>query len=80
VASLVGEWLAEQEISLGGATGCGWKVLRGSGRHDGKPLQLLSAVTHHLRLTLGQVALEEKSNEIPALKPLLKKLELPPEL
>jgi hypothetical protein len=41
-------------------------------------LQLLSAVTHHLRLTLDQIALEEKSNEIPALKPLLKKLDLPP--
>jgi hypothetical protein len=54
------------------------KVLRGSGRHDGKPLQLLSAMTHHLRLTLDQVAIEEKSNEIPALKPLLKKLNLPP--
>jgi len=54
------------------------KVLRGSGRHDGKPLQLLSAVTHHLRLTLDQVAIEEKSNEIPALKPLLRKLDLPP--
>jgi len=54
------------------------KVLRGSGRHDGKPLQLLSAVTHHLRLTLDQVAIEAKSNEIPALKPLLKKLDLPP--
>ena len=53
-------------------------VLRGSGRHDGRPLQLLSAVTHHLRLTLDQVAIQEKTNEIPALKPLLKKLELPP--
>ena len=53
-------------------------MLRGSGRHDGKPLQLLSAVTHHLRLTLDQVAIEEKSNEIPALKPLLRKLALPP--
>jgi predicted transposase YbfD/YdcC len=35
-------------------------------------------VTHHLRLTLDQVAIEQKSNEIPALKPLLKKLDLPP--
>jgi hypothetical protein len=43
-----------------------------------KTLQLLSAMTHHLRLTLDQVAIEEKSNEIPALKPLLKKLHLPP--
>jgi predicted transposase YbfD/YdcC len=33
---------------------------------------------HHLRLTLDQVAIKEKSNEIPALKPLLKKLDLPP--
>jgi hypothetical protein len=39
---------------------------------------LLSAVTHHLRLTLDQIPIEEKSNEIPALKPLLKKLSLPP--
>ncbi len=48
-------------------------MLRGSGRHDGKPLQLLSAVTHHLRLALDQIPIEQKSNEIPALKPLLKK-------
>jgi hypothetical protein len=49
-------------------------VLRGSGRGDGKPLQLLSAVSHRLRLTLAQVPIEEKSNEIPALKPLLQSL------
>src|SRR5208283_2233700 len=49
-------------------------VLRGSGRGDGKPLQLLSAVSHRLRLTLAQVPIEEKSNEIPALKPLLRSL------
>jgi hypothetical protein len=52
--------------------------LRGSGRHDGKALQLLSAVTHHLRLSLGHIPIEEKSNEIPALKPLLKKVKPPP--
>jgi hypothetical protein len=54
------------------------KVLRGSGRQDGKPVQLLSAVTHHLRLTLDQVPIAEKSNEIPALKPLLQKIQPPP--
>jgi len=37
-----------------------------------------SAVTHHLRLTLDQIPIEEKSNEIPALKPLLKKINPPP--
>jgi len=31
-----------------------------------------------LRLTLDQIAIEEKSNEIPALKPLLKKINPPP--
>ena len=67
-------WLAEQEIGALAQLAVDGKVLRGSGRHDGKPLQLLSAVTHHLRLTLDQVPIEEKSNEIPALKPLLKKL------
>jgi len=70
-AALVGDWLAEQEIGALARLAIDGKVLRGSGRHDGKPLQLLSAVTHQLRLTLRQVPLEEKSNEIPALKPLL---------
>jgi hypothetical protein len=78
VASIIGQWLAQQEIGALAQLAVDGKVLRGSGRHDGKPLQLLSAVTHHLRLTLDQVAIEEKSNEIPALKPLLKKLNLPP--
>ena len=78
VAHIVGEWLAQQEVGSLARLAVDGKVLRGSGRHDGKPLQLLSAVTHHLRLTLDQVAIEEKSNEIPALKPLLKKLDLPP--
>ena len=54
------------------------KVLRGSGRPDGKPLQLLSAVSHRLRLTLGQVPIAQKSNEIPALKPLLQAVAPPP--
>jgi hypothetical protein len=78
VASLIGQWLAQQEVGALAQLAVDGKVLRGSGRHDGKPLQLLSAVTHHLRLTLDQVAIEQKSNEIPALKPLLKKLKLPP--
>lgn len=78
VARIIGQWLAQQEMGALTQLAVDGKVLRGSGRHDGKPLQLLSAVTHHLRLTLDQVAIEEKSNEIPALKPLLKKLDLPP--
>lgn len=77
-AAHIGAWLLEQEVGALRQLAVDGKVLRGSARHDGKPLQLLSAVTHHLRLTLDQVAITEKSNEIPALKPLLKKLNLPP--
>jgi len=69
VARIIGEWLAQQEMGALAQLAVDGKVLRGSGRHDGKPLQLLSAVTHHLRLTLDQVAIEEKSNEIPRSNP-----------
>lgn len=78
VATRIGGWLVEQEIGAVAQLAVDGKVLRGSGRHDGKPLQLLSAVTHHLRLTLDQLPVAEKSNEIPALKPLLKKIGPPP--
>jgi hypothetical protein len=71
---VVGQWLLEQEVSVLKRLAVDGKVLRGSARADGKPLQLLSAVSHHIRLTLGQVPIEEKSNEIPAIKPLLKSL------
>lgn len=77
-AAIVGQWLLEQEVSAIGRLAVDGKVLRGSGRRDGRPLQLLSAVTHHLRLSLGQMAIDEKSNEIPALQPLLESLALPP--
>ena len=77
-ATIIGGWLGEQEIGALARLAVDGKVLRGSGRHDGKPLQLLSAVTHHLRLTLDQIPLEAKSNEIPALPPLLKKVQPPP--
>ena len=78
VATLLGGWLIEQEIGALAQLAVDGKVLRGSGRHDGKPLQLLSAVTHHLRLTLDQIPRAEQSNEIPALKPLLQKVQPPP--
>jgi hypothetical protein len=76
-ASTIGTWLGKQEIGTLQQLAIDGKVLRGSGRHDGKPLQLLSAVTHQLRLTLDQLPIAEKSNEIPALKPLLEKIQPP---
>ena len=71
---VIGGWLLEQEVSVLKRLAVDGKVLRGSGRIDGKPLQLLSAVSHGLRLTLAQIAIEEKSNEIPALPLLLRSL------
>ena len=72
--SVVGAWLWEQEVSVLQRVALDGKVLRGSGRQDGKPLQLFSAVSHQLRLTLAQLPIEEKSNEIPALPKLLRSL------
>ena len=70
----LGQWMMGQEPEVLARLAIDGKCLRGSGRTDGKPLQLLSAVTHRLRLTVGQVPIQEKSNEIPALKPLLRQL------
>ena len=72
--SVIGAWLLEQEVSALERLAVDGKVLRGSGRSDGKPLQLFSAVSHRLRLTLAQVPIAEKSNEIPALPLLLRSL------
>ena len=71
---IVGDWLLEQELSVIARLAVDGKTLRGSTRTDGKPLQLLSAVTHRLRLTLAQVPIEDKSNEIPAFPRLLRDL------
>ncbi len=76
VAEADGQWLAQPAVGALRQLAVDGKVLRGSGRPDGKPWQLRSAVTHYLRLTLDPIALEEQSNEIPALTPLLRKLNL----
>jgi len=70
----MGQWMMAQEISILQGLAIDGKCLRGSARTDGQALQLLSAVSHRLRLTLAQQPIQEKSNEIPALQPLLRKL------
>jgi hypothetical protein len=73
--SLVGEWMSLRELDSLKRIAVDGKTLRGSGRgEDGKALQLLSAVTHRLRVTVAQREIEEKSNEIPALEPLLESI------
>lgn len=71
---VVGQWMMQQDLCVLQALAVDGKVLRGSGRRDGQALQLLSAVSHRLRLTVSQEPIEEKSNEIPAIKPLLRKV------
>jgi len=68
------DWLLEKDMGALEHLAIDGKVLRGSARVDGKPLQLLSDETHRLRLPLAQVEIEEKSNEIPALPVLTGKL------
>jgi predicted transposase YbfD/YdcC len=52
------------------------KTSRGSGSKDDKPLHLVSAWANEARLSLGQVAVEDKSNEITAIPKLLEILDL----
>jgi hypothetical protein len=73
---VLGQWMVAQDPSVLERLAVDGKTLRGSGRTDGKPLQLLSAVSHRLRLTVAQLPIQEKSNEIPAFQPLLRKLPL----
>jgi hypothetical protein len=74
VDSRVGGWLAEQ--SKGTALAFDGKTLRGSGKGDGKPVHLLSALLHEEGIVVAQQAVSDKSNEITAMKPLLDPLDL----
>jgi predicted transposase YbfD/YdcC len=52
------------------------KTLRGSGGQTHQPVHLLAAIHHTTTATLGQVAVDGKSNEITAFQPLLAPLDL----
>ena len=68
----VGQWMMAQEISILQGLAVDGKCLRGSARTDGKPLQLLSAVSHRLRLTVAQEPIagkEQRDSRPPALAP-----------
>ncbi len=47
------------------------KTLRGSKKQGASDTHLLSALSHRLHIVLGQVAVDDKSNEIPAMDNLL---------
>lgn len=52
------------------------KTLRGAAKQGAEPAHLLAAVSHQLKLVLGQVAVDSKTNEIKAVIPLLNQLVL----
>ena len=71
VSDVCGESKAEREVvSVDG------KTVRGSKSKDKKALHMVSAWAHDAGLVLGQLATEEKSNEITAVPELLRTLDI----
>jgi len=52
------------------------KTLKASARKGEQQVHLLSAVLHHEQVVIAQVQVDVKSNEIPAVEPLLKPLDI----
>jgi predicted transposase YbfD/YdcC len=76
-ASCFATWTASICPSLNlKSIGIDGKTSRGSGSDEDKPLHLVSAWANEARLSLGQIAVEDKSNEITAIPKLLEMLEL----
>ena len=48
------------------------KTVRGAKSKNGKAPHLVAALAHGIGAVLGQVAVDEKTNEIPAVRELLK--------
>jgi hypothetical protein len=71
------DFAGEAEVAVTGTTGApegvalDGKTLRGSKKQGAEFSHLLSAVSHGLGLTLGQVGVERKTNEITAVPELL---------
>lgn len=78
---VLGQWAESvlQAVSGGSAwegVSIDGKTLRGSKKQGAAAAHLLSAVSHRLGLTLQQVAVDDKTNEIPLAEVLLKGLVL----
>jgi predicted transposase YbfD/YdcC len=69
-----GAWLWTRAVQAGGrlVIAVDGKTVRGAKGRDGKAPHLVAALAHGIGAVLGQVAVEEKSNEIPAVRELLK--------
>ena len=67
----IGRWLAELHPLAGRAIAVDGKSLRGGHDTGHSPPHLLSALLHQEAVVIGQIAVEEKTNEIPKLPHLL---------
>jgi hypothetical protein len=63
--------LGEKHISIDG------KTIRGSGKGDQRAVHMVSAWVGEEEIVLGQLAVDEKSNEITAIPKLLDLFEVP---
>jgi hypothetical protein len=72
----IGSWLASQNALAGKGIAIDGKTLRGAHDGDKKAPHLLSAVVHQEGIFLAQQPVDEKTNEIPCIKPLLDPLNI----
>lgn len=73
---IVGQWAAEHCESVGQALAIDGKTLRGSADGDAKAVHLLAALMHNEAVVMAQMAVPDKTNEIPCAKTLLAPLDL----
>jgi len=71
---VLGSWLWTRAVQAGGrlVIAIDGKTVRGAKSKGGKAPHLVAALAHGIGAVLGQVAVDEKSNEIPAVRELLK--------
>jgi predicted transposase YbfD/YdcC len=71
---VLGAWLHTRAVRAGGrlVIAIDGKTVRGAKDNDGKAPHLVAALAHGIGAVLGQVAVDAKSNEIPAVRDLLK--------
>jgi predicted transposase YbfD/YdcC len=71
---LLGAWLHTRTARVGGrlVIAVDGKAVRGARNKEGKAPHLVAALAHSIGAVLGQVAVDAKSNEIPAVRDLLK--------
>jgi predicted transposase YbfD/YdcC len=71
---VLGAWLHTRAMRAGGrlVIAVDGKAVRGARNKDGKAPHLVAALAHGIGTVLGQVAVDAKSNEIPAVRELLR--------